>query len=72
MIDITKPYQLKPKQFILATTAETVRIPDDLSGQIILVHLQHVLLNHALAGWIDPGFNGQITPSSPIKSSSTS
>ena len=61
-IDITNPYQLKPKQFILATTAETVRIPDDLSGQIILrSSAARAGWNHALAGWIDPGFNGQIT-----------
>ena len=61
-IDITNPYQLKPKQFILATTAETVNIPDDLSAQIILrSSAARAGWNHALAGWIDPGFRGQIT-----------
>ena len=61
-VSIKEPYQLKPKQFILATTAETVRIPDDLLGQIILrSSAARAGWNHALAGWIDPGFNGQIT-----------
>ena len=61
-IDITEPYQIKPKQFFLATTAETVSIPDDLSAQIILRSTAaRAGFNHALAGWIDPGFRGQIT-----------
>ena len=61
-IDITQPYDLKPKQFILATTAENIKLPDDVSAQIILrSSAARAGWNHALAGWIDPGWNGQIT-----------
>ena len=61
-IDITQPYDLKPKQFILAATREWVNIPDDVSAQIILrSSAARQGFNHALAGWIDPGFQGQIT-----------
>ena len=61
-MDITEPYFLKPKQFILAHTAETITIPDGYSGQILLrSSAARAGFNHALAGWIDPGFHGQIT-----------
>ena len=61
-MDITQPYELKPKQFILATTAETIKLPDDLSAQIILrSSAARAGWNHALAGWCDPGFHGQVT-----------
>ena len=61
-MDITDPYRLKPKQFILAHTAETITIPDGYSGQILLrSSAARAGFNHALAGWIDPGFHGQIT-----------
>lgn len=61
-MDITDPYFLKPKQFILAHTAETIFIPDGYSGQILLrSSAARAGFNHALAGWIDPGFCGQIT-----------
>lgn len=61
-LDITEPYFLKPKQFVLASTLETVKIPDGYSGQILLrSSAARAGYNHALAGWIDPGFHGQIT-----------
>lgn len=61
-LDITDPYFLKPKQFVLAHTAETITIPDGYSGQILLrSSAARAGYNHALAGWIDPGFSGQIT-----------
>lgn len=61
-MDITEPYDLKPKQFILATTAETIKLPDDVSAQIILrSSAARAGWNHALSGWIDPGWSGQIT-----------
>ncbi len=61
-MDITTPYLLRPKQFVLAHTAETINIPDGYSGQILLrSSAARAGFNHALAGWIDPGFSGQIT-----------
>ena len=61
-IDITDPYRLRPKQFILAHTAETIFIPDGYSGQILLrSSAARAGFNHALSGWIDSGFHGQIT-----------
>lgn len=53
---------IEPGQFILAHTMETVRIPRGYCGQIFLRSTYaRKGLNHALAGWIDPGFKGQIT-----------
>lgn len=54
--------ELPPGAFLLAHTLETVTLPADiaaqLSGKSSLGRLG--LLVHATAGWIDPGFNGQI------------
>lgn len=47
---------------ILATTPEFVRIPNDAAATIYLKSSRaREGLDHALAGWIDPGFCGQIT-----------
>lgn len=56
-------YVLKPGEFVLGHTVETVRLPNNLAGRVegrsswgrrgIMVHLT--------AGFIDPGFHGQIT-----------
>jgi dCTP deaminase len=54
---------LSPGQFVLATTYETVQIGPDLvarvEGRSSLGRLGLVV--HATAGFIDPGFRGQIT-----------
>lgn len=61
-MDITDPYFLKPKEFVLACTAETVSIPDNCSGQILLrSSAARAGYQHSLAGWLDPGFEGQVT-----------
>lgn len=56
-------FTLHPGQFILATTQETLTLPDDiaarLEGKSSLGRLG--LLTHATAGFIDPGFSGQVT-----------
>lgn len=53
---------LRPKQFILGTTTETVKLPNDIAavieGKSSLGRLGIKIQN---AGFIDPGFNGQIT-----------
>lgn len=55
-------FVLHPGEFALGHTVETVRLPADLvatvNGKSSLG--RHGLLVHATAGYIDPGFDGQI------------
>lgn len=61
-IELTSAYRLRPGQFILAHTAEIVRVPNWLECQFQLKSSRgREGLNHMLAGYIDPGFEGQIT-----------
>jgi len=61
-IDITDPYRLRPGQFVLAHSMQTVFIPDDCAGQVALrSSAARMGLDHALSGWIDSGFCGEIT-----------
>ena len=57
------PYVLKPRQFILGSTLEYVELPDDivarLEGKSSLGRLG--LLIHSTAGYVDPGWKGQLT-----------
>jgi dCTP deaminase len=51
-----------PGLSVLATTIEYVKIPLNYSGLLFLKSSSARLgLDHALAGWIDPGFEGQLT-----------
>ena len=53
---------LSPGKPILATTIEVVNIPSDVAGVVYLKSSRaREGLDHALAGWIDPGFSGTIT-----------
>lgn len=56
-------FDLKPGDFILGSTIETVRIPIDFAarfeGKSSLGRIG--LCTHITAGFIDPGFNGTIT-----------
>lgn len=56
-------FVLQPGEFALGATHETVRVPDDLvarvEGRSSIGRLAVVV--HATAGFIDPGFEGQIT-----------
>ncbi|SFE61350.1 dCTP deaminase [Actinopolyspora alba] len=56
-------FVLHPGEFVLGSTYETVRLPDDLAGRLegksSLGRLG--LLTHSTAGFIDPGFSGHIT-----------
>ena len=55
-------YVLLPGQFILATTMEYFTLPDDLTafveGRSSLGRMGLFIQN---AGWVDPGFEGEIT-----------
>ncbi len=58
----TDRYLLLPGQFILATTMEYFKLPDNLTafveGRSSLGRLGLFIQN---AGWVDPGFEGEIT-----------
>lgn len=53
---------LQPKQFVLATTMEYFRLPDNLTafveGRSSIGRMGLFIQN---AGWVDPGFEGEIT-----------
>jgi dCTP deaminase len=58
----TSPYLLSPGQFVLAHTAAWLAIPPSLSAQFALKSSRaREGLQHLLAGWIDPGFEGVLT-----------
>ena len=47
---------------ILATTVEYIKMPDDIVGMVCLKSsLARQGLDHSLAGFVDPGFEGQLT-----------
>lgn len=58
----TDKYILLPGQFVLATTMEYFKLPDDLTafveGRSSLGRMGLFIQN---AGWVDPGFEGEIT-----------
>ena len=58
----TDTYLLLPGQFVLATTKEYIELPDDLTafveGRSSLGRMGLFIQN---AGWVDPGFKGEIT-----------
>ncbi|MFN8524067.1 MAG: dCTP deaminase [Chloroflexota bacterium] len=58
-----KPFFLRPGEFALGVTLETVTVPDDLvarlDGKSSLGRLG--LLIHATAGLVDPGWEGRLT-----------
>lgn len=52
-------YVMPPGQFVLAHTAETFNLPDDVSAEFKLrSSVARAGLNHALAGWADAGWHG--------------
>jgi deoxycytidine triphosphate deaminase len=54
--------KLFPGEVVLASTMEHVRIPRDVACDLKLKStLGRVWINHSLAGWCDPGFEGNIT-----------
>ncbi len=62
-IDDETPFILHPGEFVLGSTLERVKLPDDLvarlEGKSSLGRLG--LLIHSTAGFIDPGWNGHVT-----------
>jgi dCTP deaminase len=56
-------YALQPGEFALGCTQESVTLPADLAAQIDGVSTcgRLGLMVHSTAGWVDPGFTGQLT-----------
>jgi dCTP deaminase len=58
-----EPFILHPGEFVLGSTLERIRLPDDLvarlEGKSSLGRLG--LLIHSTAGFIDPGWDGHVT-----------
>ena len=59
---VADTYLILPGQFVLATTMEYFELPDDLTafveGRSSLGRMGFFIQN---AGWVDPGFKGEIT-----------
>lgn len=61
-VDIRHGFTFAPGQFVLAHTAEIVRIPNWIEANFQLKSSRgREGINHLLAGYIDPGFSGAIT-----------
>lgn len=61
-VDITDGYQLRPHEFVLASTREWITMPEDCLGMVILRSTAaRAGYDHSLSGLIDPGFKGEIT-----------
>src|SRR5246500_1757541 len=62
-VDDTHPFVLHPGEFVLGSTLERIRLPDDLvarlEGKSSLGRLG--LLIHSTAGFVDSGFSGNLT-----------
>ena len=58
------PFMLHPGEFVLGSTLEHVELPDDLvarlEGKSSLGRIG--LLIHSTAGYVDPGWQGHLTP----------
>ena len=64
LVDVEdRPFILHPGEFVLGSTLERVKLPDDLvarlDGKSSLGRLG--LLIHSTAGFIDPGWDGHVT-----------
>ena len=62
-IDDERPFILHPGEFVLGSTLERIKLPDDLvarlEGKSSLGRLG--LLIHSTAGYVDPGWDGYLT-----------
>ena len=62
-VKIDDGYILRPGKFVLGVTEETVTLPDNIVGKIEGKSSigRFALIVHVTAGFIDPGFKGQVT-----------
>jgi len=57
-----EPYLLQPHEFVLAETLEEFKLPDCIAGQLALKSSRaREGLEHLLAGYVDPGYQGRLT-----------
>lgn len=57
-----KPFMLQPHEFILSETFEEFKLPDCVAGQLALKSSRaREGIEHLLAGYIDPGYEGRLT-----------
>jgi dCTP deaminase len=57
-----KPFMLQPHEFVLAETMEEFKLPDCVAGQLALKSSRaREGIEHLLAGYIDPGYEGRLT-----------
>ena len=55
-------YNLRPGEFVLACTHETIQIPYDMCAMLLLrSSAARAGYEHSFSGWCDPGFQGQLT-----------
>lgn len=58
----TNEITILPGKAILATTLEYIIMPSIYAGAVYLKSsMARLGLDHALAGWVDPGFHGELT-----------
>lgn len=56
------PYYMAPGEFVLGATEEYIRVPENMEAVFQLKSSRgREGYEHALAGYIDPGFHGQVT-----------
>ncbi|KXB06685.1 hypothetical protein AKJ51_03180 [candidate division MSBL1 archaeon SCGC-AAA382A20] len=62
-VDRGEPLCLSPGQFLLGTTIESIKVPEDMVARVEgrSSYARLGFIPHAAAGYIDPGFEGQIT-----------
>ncbi len=62
-LDEDKPFFLQPGEFVLASTLESISLPDDIVGRLEgKSSLGRIgLLIHSTAGYVDPGWQGHLT-----------
>lgn len=58
----TKEFVLHPGHAVLASTAEYVDLPTDMAAYLSMKSgVARTFLTHAMAGWVYPGFQGNVT-----------
>lgn len=61
-VDLEYGLPIRPGAFFLGSINEHLHLPDDISAQF---HLRSSVarsgIEHLMAGWIDPGFEGELT-----------
>ena len=62
-VEDERPFFLQPGEFVLASTLESIALPDDIVGRLEgKSSLGRVgLLIHSTAGYVDPGWQGHLT-----------